>query len=184
MLFRSIQREYTGVSLYDYYNHLQNEDNAQKETRTTDSGRTVYGGGGITPDFKIAAQKNTRFQDSLGQHYAFFNFAKHYLLNRHVPKTFEVDEVVMTEFRSFLQEQKIPYAEADLVEVNDWIRASIKSEMFIAEFGQQEGVKVRAETDPQVLKALEMLPKAKELAENAKKIIAQRSGAGREAGSQ
>ena len=45
------------------------------------------------------------------------------------------------------------------------------------EFGQQEGLKVHTETDPAVEKALELLPKAKDLADNAKKTIAQRSNA-------
>src|SRR5205807_7988510 len=53
---RLIQREYNGVSLYDYYyNHDdQTNSNVGKEIKLTDSGRTVYGGGGITPDVKIA----------------------------------------------------------------------------------------------------------------------------------
>ena len=42
-------------------------------------------------------------------------------------------------------------------------------------FGQEEGLKVRAETDPEVLKALDLLPQAKQLAENAKHVIAERS---------
>src|SRR5246127_1513058 len=83
---RLIQREYNGVSLYDYYyNHDdQTNSNVGKEIKLTDSGRTVYGGGGITPDVKIAQPKPNRFQDELLQHYAFFNFAKHYLLSRHI----------------------------------------------------------------------------------------------------
>ena len=169
---RLIQREYTGISLYDYY-YSKNENNGGKDIKLTDSGRTVYGGGGIAPDVKIAVPKSTRLQDSLLQHYAFFNFAKHYLIGRHIPKNFVVDDPVMMGFRKFLDEQKVPYTEAELLEINDWVRANVKSELFIAEFGQQEGLRVRAESDPQVLKALELLPKAKELAENAKKVIAQ-----------
>jgi hypothetical protein len=34
-------------------------------------------------------------------------------------------------------------------------------------------MKVRAESDPEVVKALELLPQAKALADNAKKIVAQ-----------
>ncbi len=174
---RLIQRDYASVSLYDYYYNRDKEDNSPKEVRMTDGGRTVYGGGGITPDQKFDTPKSTRFQDSLLQHYAFFNFAKHYLIGKHVAKSFEVDEPVMQEFRKFLDDQKIAFSEADLMEVNDWVRTNIKSEMFIAEFGQQEGLRVRAEQDPEVVKALELLPKAKELADNAKKIIAERNAA-------
>src|SRR5215475_4119128 len=79
---RLIQREYTGISLYDYYyNREKEENNGSKEIKLTDSGRTVYGGGGISPDVKYDTPKSNRFQDTLLQNYAFFNFAKHYLLN-------------------------------------------------------------------------------------------------------
>src|SRR6201993_2547595 len=45
---RLIQRDYTGLSLYDYYFDRDNINNiANKEVKLTDSGRTVYGGGGI-----------------------------------------------------------------------------------------------------------------------------------------
>jgi len=80
----------------------------------------------------------------------------------------------MQDFRKFLDQEKIPYTEADLSQNNDWIRSTIKSEIFIDAFGQDEGLKVRAESDPQVTKALELLPQAKALAENAKKIVAER----------
>ena len=175
---RLIQRDYTGVSLYDYYYNRESIDNnANKEVRMTDSGRTVYGGGGITPDVKIPSQKSNRFQETMLQHYVFFNFAKHYLIGRHVQKNFELDDQVMNDFRKFLDDQKVPYTEAELVENNDWVRSNIKSELFISEFGQQEGLRVRAETDPQVLKALDLMPQAKALADNAKKIIAEKAQA-------
>ena len=43
-----------------------------KEVKLTDGGRTMYGGGGITPDEKIAELKSNHAQDVLLQHYAFF----------------------------------------------------------------------------------------------------------------
>jgi carboxyl-terminal processing protease len=164
---RLIQRDYSNVSLYDYYFNREseeNEHNASREVKLTDSGRTVYGGGGITPDVKIAAVKSNHFQDSLLQHYAFFNFAKHYAVTHHPA------------FRKFLDDEKIAYTEAELLENNVWVRSSIKSEIFVDVFGQEEGLKVRAETDPQVTKALDLLPQAKSLAENARKIVAERTG--------
>ena len=129
--------------------------------KLTDSGRTVYGGGGITPDVKIPPVKSNHFQDTLLQHYAFFNFAKHYVVNHKPTKSFEVDEAVMQEFRKFLDEATIPYTEADLLDNSDWIKSNIKTEMFVDAFGQEEGMKVRAETDPEVVKGLELLPQAK-----------------------
>jgi carboxyl-terminal processing protease len=183
---RLIQRDYNGVSLYDYYYSREQEDNpnnnantnsTSKEVKLTDSGRTMFGGGGITPDVKVKPFKTTHFEDTLLVKYAFFNFAKHYLTNRHVDKNFEVTDAVMQEFRKFLDSQKIPYTEADLNEGSDYIKSSIKTELFTSEFGQEEGLRVRAENDPQVTAALNQLPKAKELAENARKIVAQRAAA-------
>ena len=176
---RLIQRDYNGVSLYDYY--YNSRDNGSdgtpptpsREVKMTDSGRTVYGGGGINPDVVIPASKSNKFQDTLLQKYTFFNFSKHYVINHKVTQSFTVDDAVMQEFRKFLDSQQIAYTEADLVENNDWIRSNIKAELFVNEFGQQEGLIVHAENDPAVAKALELLPKAKELADNAKKTIAQ-----------
>src|SRR5256884_2260196 len=174
---RLIQRDYSNVSLYDYYyNREGEENNGSHEIKLTDSGRTVYGGGGISPDVKIAAVKSNRFQDSLLQHYAFFNFAKRYVVTPHPGKNFEVDDAVMQDFRKFLDEEKIPYTEGELMENNDWVRSSIRSEIFVDAFGQEEGLKVRAESDPQVIKALELLPQAKALADNARRVVAERSG--------
>ena len=175
---RLIQRDYSNISLYDYYfDRDDDQSNAGREVKLTDSGRTVYGGGGITTDYKIPTPKSNLFQDDMLQHYAFFNFAKHYMINHHPTKSFEVDDVVMQDFRKFLDSQNIPYTEADLVQNDDWVKSNIKSEIFIDAFGQDEGLKVRAEDDPEVIKALQLLPEAKQLAENARKIIAERNSA-------
>jgi len=175
---RLIQRDYTNLSLYDYYYNRESDDNnASHEVKLTDGGRTVYGGGGITPDVKLPPVKSNKFQDTLLQHYAFFNFAKHFVLGHKITQNFEVDDVVMQDFRKFLDAEKTPYTEGELVENNEWVRSNIKSELFIDAFGQEEGLKVRAETDPEVIKALDLLPQARALADNAKKVIAERNAA-------
>jgi len=177
---RLIQRDYSNMSLYDYYYNRDTEDNsANHEVKLTDSGRTVYGGGGISPDVKIPPQKTDNFEDSLLQHYAFFNFAKHYANTHQVSKNFEVDDAVMQDFRKFLDQEKMPYTEQELAQDNEWIRSTIKSEVFIDAFGQEEGLKVHAEADPEVLKGLELLPQAKQLAENAKRVVAERASPSR-----
>src|ERR1041385_8075214 len=117
---RLIQREYSSVSLYDYYYSREQEDggggNANNhDIKLTDSGRTVYGGGGITPDEKIQPIKSNYFQDTLLQHYAFFNFAQHYVATHHPSQSFEVDDVVMQDFRKFLDQEKIAFTEPELI---------------------------------------------------------------------
>jgi carboxyl-terminal processing protease len=124
---------------------------------------------------KIDPIKSNHFQDTLLQHYAFFNFAKHYSVTHHVDKSFEVDDAILQDFRKFMEDEKIPFTEQEMVENNDWVRSSVKSEIFVDAFGQEEGLKVRAESDPQVLKALDLLPQAKALADGARKIVAERT---------
>ena len=175
---RLIQRDYSNLSLYDYYYNRENEDNnANKEVKLTDGGRTVYGGGGITPDVKLPPYKSNKFQETLLQHYALFNFAKKYANAHKVAQSFEVDDAILQEFRKFLDGEKITFTEAELLENNDWLRSNIKSEIFIDSFGQEEGLKVRAQTDPEIVKALELMPQARALADNARKVIAERNAA-------
>src|SRR6202453_1096706 len=177
---RLIQRDYSNISLYDYYYNREAESgsNANREVKLTDSGRTVYGGGGITPDVVIPPVKGNHFQDTLLQHYAFFNFAKLYVVNHHPTKSFEVDDAILQDFRKSLDEASIAYTQADLLDNSDWIKSNIKAEIFVDAFGQDEGLKVRAETDPEVLKGLDLLPQAKALADNAKRIVAEHNSAG------
>jgi carboxyl-terminal processing protease len=176
---RLIQRDYSNISLYDYYFDRDTDENgtSNHEVKLTDSGRTVYGGGGITPDVKLTPIKTNPFQDALLIHYAFFNFAEHYIDTHHVTDSFQVDDAVMQDFRKSLDEQKITYTPADFTQNADWLKTSIKSEIFVDAFGEEKGLQVRAQNDPQVLKALELLPEAKQLADNAKKVIAERTAA-------
>ncbi len=169
---RLIQRNYDHVSLYDYY-YVRDQgttpkDKSNLEVKLTDAGRTVYGGGGITPDEKIDQVKANRFQDSLFQRYAFFDFSKHYLANHVVSKDFVVDDAVIQQFKDFLKAQQVEYTDQDIAGVSDWLKASIKSELFKSQFGQIEGLKVTAAWDPQIAKAITFLPEAQTLAERSK----------------
>ena len=169
---RLIQRNYDNVSLYDYY-YVRDQgstpkDKSNLEVKLTDSGRTVYGGGGITPDEKIDPVKSNPFQDSLYQHYAFFDFSKHYLANHVVSKDFVVDDAVLQQFKDFLKTNQVDYTENDIAGVSDWLKATIKSELFKSQFGQIEGSKVTAEWDPQIARAITFLPEAQSLADRAR----------------
>ncbi|WP_158751443.1 S41 family peptidase [Acidobacterium sp. S8] len=174
---RLIQRNYSGVSLYDYYyNHDQiQQDSKDREVKLTDSGRTVYGGGGITPDYKVDTPKSTHIQEVLLAHYAFFNFAGHYLANRTVTKDFQVDDGVMADFKQFLGSQQITYSDQELNAVMDWVKANIKAEIFTTQFGQAEGLKVRAAWDPMINQALGYMPQATTLEQTAMKTDSQKT---------
>jgi carboxyl-terminal processing protease len=166
---RLIQRNYNNVSLYDYY-YVRNDalpaDKSNREVKLTDAGRPVYGGGGITPDEKIADLKSNHFQEQLAIHRAFFDFATHYLANHTVSRDLVVDDALMGQFKDFLHAQKIDYTDKDIADNADWIKALIKAELFTSQFGQAEGLKVRAEWDPQIKQALTYMPEALALEEH------------------
>jgi carboxyl-terminal processing protease len=177
---RLIQRNYTGVSLYDYYyNHAgaQPADTTNREVKMTDAGRTVYGGGGITPDEKIDSPKSNHFQDQLMIKQVFFHFAPHYLANRTVDKNFQVDDAVLTEFKQFVTTQDIPVSESDITANADWLKVNIRKEILGSQFGQLQGLRIVADWDPEIQKALTFLPEAQALEDNAHKVLAQKAQA-------
>jgi carboxyl-terminal processing protease len=163
---RLIQRPYDHMSLYDYYYVRADsnpKDNANREVKLTDDGRTVYGGGGITPDDHIDPVKDNHVEDELLQHYAFFDFSKHYLATHTVAKDFTVNDDVLAQFKAFLKDKKIDISDQEIAANLDWIKESIKSKLFTSEFGEQKGAEVTAEWDPQIQKAISYLPQAEAL---------------------
>src|SRR6267154_1253095 len=180
---RLIQRDYKSISLYEYHYERKVPDHPT-EIKLTDSGRQVTGGGGITPDIIVSEPKLNKFQQELFRFDVFYpaeagvgGFTRAYLGERPtITHDFSVDDNVMHEFRNYLSKHNVRYAEADLAENQDWVKRKIKQEVFMSSFGQQEGFKVLLEADPQVQKAVEAIPQARALYQNAKKIVAQRAG--------
>ncbi len=176
---RLIQRNYEGVSLYDYYNHAGAlaPDSSNREVKLTDSGRTVYGGGGITPDEKIEPPKTNRFQDELLYKDVFFHFAPVYVATHTVGKDFQVDDAVMADFKKFLTSQDVEWTDADIKGVSDWVKARIEKDIVTIQFGQLEGLRVMANSDPMIQKALSYMPEAQALEDNAHKVLAEKAQA-------
>ena len=177
---RLIQRNYAGVSLYDYYNHAgagAGPNSANREVKLTDSGRTVYGGGGITPDEKIEPPTTNRFQDELVYKDVFFHFAPVYVATHTVDKNFQVDDAVLNEFKKYFTSQNVDWTDADINGVSDWIKAQIKRDIFTIQFGQLSGLRVIADWDPMVQKALTYMPEAQALENNAHKVLAEKAQA-------
>jgi carboxyl-terminal processing protease len=177
---RLIQRNYAGVSLYDYYyNHAGAlpSNSTNREVKFTDAGRTVYGGGGITPDEKIESPKSNPFEETLMDKNAFFHFAPHYLASRTVDQNFQVDDAVLKEFKQFLTSQNIPWTDNDLNGVSDWLKVRIKEKILTIQFGQLEGLRTLADWDPMIQKAVTYLPEAQALEDNVHKVLAEKAEA-------
>jgi carboxyl-terminal processing protease len=179
---RLIQRDYSKISLYQYHYERKVPEHPT-EIKLTDSGRQVTGGGGITPDIVVPAAKLNKFEEALFRADVFFpaetgvgGFTRYYLGTKPtISKEMEVDDAMMKNFRDYLTKHNVHYTEPEMAENQDWIKRKIKQEIFMSAFGQQEGFKVLLEADPQVQKAVDSIPQARALYQNARKIVAQRT---------
>jgi carboxyl-terminal processing protease len=173
---RLIQRDYSNVSLYDYYYHFDQTTEPHSEVRLTDGGREVYGGGGIMPDIRVPEEKLTPVEETLEQRGVFFNFGKYYLgVHTTIPEGFTADDQVISEFRQFLTKQGTSLSDKDLQANLDYIKNHIREQLVGMIYGQDLAHRIEMESDPLVQKALNSLPQAAELLANAKKYMASRA---------
>lgn len=177
---RLIQRNYEGVSLYDYYyDHAGAlpSNSSNREVKFTDSGRTVYGGGGITPDEKLPVMTTNKFEDELLYKDVFFHFAPLYVSKHTADKNFEVDDAVMKDFEQFLTSQNIDWTKVDISDAADWIKPRIKQEILTIWFGEKDGLRTVTQSDPAIDKAIGFLPQAQALEDTAHKIMEEKAEA-------
>ena len=173
---RLIQRDYSNISFLDYYSHTNLDQKNTADVKMTDSGRTVYGGGGITPDESFASGQANKFQIEMLRKYAIFNFSAKYFgaHDTKLPKGWEPDEKLINEFHDFLLKNKVDFTEAEFTENHQWVKDQLKREMYVTAFSYEESQRVAIEQDPAVQKAIDSMPKAKALLDNAKKLLVQR----------
>jgi len=173
---RWIQRSYNTISFLDYY--LNNKDQRNTaDVKMTDSGRTVYGGGGITPDEKYDPPKYNKFQIEMLRNQAFFNFSARWFgpkADPTLPKGWEPDEKLINDFHDFALSKKLQFSELEFTENHQWVKEQLKQEFYVTAFSENDSQRVRAEQDPEVIKAVEAMPKAQGLLDKAKKMMVQR----------
>ncbi len=176
---RLIQRPYNGLSLYDYYwGENRTDSTKNREVRMTDSGRTVYGGGGITPDVILPKIKLNEFQKTLAERSAFFDFADYFLSsNSSVPRSWHPDSNTINAFEKFLTQQHIDFTANDIQNNLDWIKLQIRKQVITNLYGENQGLEVLTKADPEVIKAVDLLPQAEALAQHAREILAARQNA-------
>ncbi len=76
----------------------------------TKNGRTVYEGGGITPDITVNGHEYNSYQIALERKSMIFGFAVAYFSKHSELKPdFEVTDTMLNEFRAYLQEKKFDY---------------------------------------------------------------------------
>jgi carboxyl-terminal processing protease len=107
---------------------------SKKEIFHTKGGREVYGGGGIAPDIEIEREKYKPIEYNLERQSLFFDFAVSYIAKHpNIPKSFEVDDQIIAEFKQFLKEKNFTYKSAlelDLDNLKKHVEEQKNSEVF------------------------------------------------------
>jgi carboxyl-terminal processing protease len=173
---RLIQRDYSHESFYDYYFKQNTEARNLQDVKMTDSGRTVYGGGGISPDEKYVSPKYDKFELELARNNVYFDFTTRYLGTKDVKVTadWRPDTAVLNDFHGFLLEKKVPFTEADFTQDNDWVKRQLTMAVLWSGLSDDDSHAYEEMTDPEVLKAVDSLPKAQALLNSVTKLIVQR----------
>lgn len=165
---RLIQRNYEGVSFYDYYSNTEKiESQKDREAKLTDSGRVEYGGDGISPDVPFTEPKLIPLQRILIAHYAFFDFAQHWLSDHTIAENAQVTPQMLAAFKQFLATKGIGYSQADFNSAQSWIEARILSELLTASYTEEDGERALAEWDPEIKKAVTVMAQAEALEQAA-----------------
>ena len=193
---RLIQRDYSARSFYDYNLKRGDKNGSHTEEKQTDSGRTVYGGGGIDPDVEVKVRIPPReiemqrvwfdpvfefvHQLVAGQIQGCGEFKldrqadhRHWLQ----PNEYQINEKVLTAFKSFLRENRqFKLEETGVDKEPEFIKRQIRYELVTAAYGVETAYQVLLDTDQQMQRAVAEIPKARIMAEDLRKLRSAREG--------
>lgn len=176
---RSIQRDYSHISRYEYFSHLTPASeigDAYFEAKTV-TNRRVHGGDGITPDEKLPATELTPVQVSLLD--PIFMFARQIavrsetqlasafphasVLNAENLTAISTLDEMLPQFPEFAAAQGFPLTPEILTAENEFIKDRLLHHIATAAFGSVLSLRVLKRTDPQLILAINTLPKAADL---------------------
>jgi len=173
---RLIQRDYSHISEFDYYNHLETTTPKRTDIKHSDTGRIVYGGGGITPDYIVPEPKANDFQIGLASKPVVYTFVRDFLSKNPTidESSFQVSGTTLNDFKQYARTRGVEFTDKDFEDNRDNTKRSIKYEIYYNKFGAGVARRVLLEGDPQLTKALDLLPEAKGLASKAFRQIAEK----------
>jgi carboxyl-terminal processing protease len=181
---RLIQRDYSHESFLDYYYAKHDGVQNTQDIKSTDGGRKVYGGGGITPDEKFASAHYNLFQRRVasyatGQN-AFFHFGNAYFGGDKpvLPADWQPGDDTFARFKAFLKTAGISFTDDEFSANLDWLRDQIKYELYFRAFGSHAANRAQWSSDPEIKKAIDSLPRAQSLLQQVQRVLAQRGARG------
>ena len=146
----------------------------KKDAYTTDSGRVVYGGGGVTPDIEIDQSYRTDFEVAVERDGALFSFAVDFV-NSHpdLPADWTPDQQVLDEFgehlaareniHDFLEVFELSLSDSLLAANTDFLEWGVRREVLRRTQGSSAAYQVAIEKDTQLHEALALFDEARSL---------------------
>jgi len=164
---RLIQRSYEDADLVRYYADPCSDGYTPEpnEVKLTDSGRRVYGGAGITPDVPLVGSKLDAFQTNLVGSRTFERFAAT-IIDEILPG-WDPDDDVFERFERFVQAGSLTVEEGEFTRQRGFIRRMLRTAAYTAAFDVDQGARVNATLDPDVLQAVSLLSDAANLIQTA-----------------
>ena len=188
---RSLQRDYSSGSIYEYYSHLADSPDSPSSERpdvapkpagspvTMPNGRVLYGGRGIEPDIRVSPAKFVPSRPRLNEAAFFFvrqlvagkiagfesmKNDKQSFRSTLAVNDFQVTDRLVDAFRSFAAGDKASGLTAENVTSQlEYAKTRIREELATANYSSEAGIQVLLEVDPQVAKAIESMPEAAKL---------------------
>jgi carboxyl-terminal processing protease len=149
----------------------------------TAAGRVFYGGGGITPDIEARGLTASSVRGRIIEAAFYFNRQltagkitglESYRVDKvdyehsAKPGDYPLTDRFIEAFRNYVRKEQprlqVPQIDADL----DFVKLRLRYEMVTSAFGGDAGQRVLLESDPQALRAINVLPDAKRLAESVR----------------
>ena len=185
---RSLQRDYSNGSIYEYYTHSDGADDSDAKPKpvgspvTTANGRVLYGGRGIEPDVKAPAPAFSTLRARINE--AAFYFTRQLAAGK--VAGFENLKVDKQNYKTVIQPTDVTVSDKLYEAFKNWIvankengltaenlsgqvdysRMRLREELVTATYSNEAGVQVLLEADPQLAKAVESMPEAKKMSEN------------------
>ena len=188
---RLIQRSYKGLKNWNEYyedagknnepsgnnlKHTAEKDSALPKYKTAD-GRTVYGGGGITPDYILPSAKISEYTVNLLKKNLFYQYILNYLdadkkrienkfgndLNKFNTE-FSFSIIDLQNFINFADAKGVKFVEKDFDKDKGYIADRLKAEVARTFWSNEGWYKVMLNDDNQFQKAVTLFGEAKDLA--------------------
>ncbi|MDE3059320.1 MAG: S41 family peptidase [Bacteroidota bacterium] len=155
--------------------HKEERDSTLPKYHTAD-GRTIYGGGGITPDYIVKPEDLTGFTVDVSRKNLFYLFDAEYLdehaleIKKNYPDLnafdakFTIDNPMLADFISYVKSKGVDYKENDFQKDKTFIQAQLKAYIARNFWGNDGWLRAMFTMDNQLQKALSLFPEAEKIA--------------------